>query len=227
MIHIPQEYTTTEKQTRECIGLMGLSLGKPLFNNKNAMTAYASFMNDNFSSSYLLIADIPKRHNIMALDQINEEEAYRRVKIASSNMKKFLEKVASPYPSIKICNWTDFTGKDYETNLSILQKAYAQDKRFGMACDESVKAFLELPQNKMKIHNSARTFEDILTRVARYRLEELAMLLAIPKRFDGLFCEIYPGKDELQEQLQRGEFKFCKDLVISQTRIFMEVYYEP
>jgi tRNA-dependent cyclodipeptide synthase len=226
MIRIPEEYNTTEKQTRGYIGLMGLSLGKFLFNNKEVMAAYASFMADQFSESYLLIADLPKRHNIMALDQVDEEEAYRRIKIASSDMKRFLEKVVMPYSNIKINTWTDCTNEAYENNLLILQKAYMQDKRFRATCDEGVKEFLNLPQNKMKIQDSARTLDDVLTQVARNRLEESAMLLAFPARFDGQVCEIYPGTNKLQEQLQRGEFKFCRDLTIIPTRMFMAAYYE-
>lgn len=64
-------------------------------------------------------------------------------------------------------------------------------------------------------------------------LEELAMLLALP-RWTRLgnneqfpVCEIYPGKSEVQEKLQRGEYESCRNLIVNPRYMFMEAHYEP
>ena len=54
------------------------------------------------------------------------------------------------------------------------------------------------------------------------------MLTAIPESFTLPVCEIYPGRNELQEDLQANKFWVLNGrLFVKPDRVFMEAYYEP
>ena len=55
----------------------------------------------------------------------------------------------------------------------------------------------------------------------------IALLISAPFSFPLPVCEIYPGRNEVHEQVQERKFNFCKNLHIKDDRVFMEAYYEP
>lgn len=223
MITIPKEYKEIERETRNNPGFMGLSVGKKIFENKKIMSQYAEFMNDHFSNSFFLIADLPKRYNLIAIEGINENSALRRVLMAGNNMERFLQKIVKPFSRVGIKRYSELQSKEYEDNLEVLRQAYENNPDFRSECDKAVFEFLSLPQNRRKILERKNLFKDSLRLATNYKIDELALLLAMPLKTNNL-CEIYPGKDNLHERVQNNEFDFCRALKMNPTRRFMEVY---
>jgi tRNA-dependent cyclodipeptide synthase len=223
---ILERYGKIREISEGVIGFMGLSLGKPLFSDKEVMQRYASFMSDHFSYSYFCIADTPKIHNIVAIDGVTEEEAMLRVSRAGESARKFLEKITAHYDNMSIVSWDEMSDHNYYSNLKILGQAYENHGNFRRDCDEYVLGFLNLPSNIKKIKARPVGLEMVLEQAHHYLMEELAMLLSFPARFEEAVCEIYPGRNEPQEKLQQGMYEFCSKLVFNKNRLFMEVYDE-
>ena len=225
-MRIPEVYGKVREQVKGNVAFMGLSLGKPLFSNKRIMSDYIDFLHENFDESYLLIADNPKRHNIVALEGISEEEALKRISETSRNMRVFLEKLASKYLDIHVINWDESIDENYDHNLSILTRKYHENQEFREECDEGVNEFLSIPSNKGKLEGIGSTLERGVEVASRYHLEELAMLLSLPVALGKKVCEVYPGVNKVQEKLQRDNYDFCSELRKNPNRLFMEVYHE-
>lgn len=221
---IPNRYLGVEKQSKGVVGLLGFSLGKSIFYDRKAMEQYAKYLGSQFSESYLLIADLPKRHNIMALEDISEERALERVIVASEDFRKFLDSIISSYPRIHILNWEEATDDNYNFNLSNLKKLYKEHNLFREDCNQRVNEFLSISANKRRLAVSGKTPEEVAHLASNYLLEELSMLLSLPIRLGEKVCEIYPGINEIQEKLQTGEY--YPNLLKNPERMFMEVYHE-
>jgi tRNA-dependent cyclodipeptide synthase len=208
------------------VAFMGLSLGKPQFNNKKIMEEYINFLTNNFNKSFLIIGDLPKRHNILALENVREEEALQRISKTSKNMRRFLEKLSSKYSNIQIIDWTDSSDLDYCHNLSILKREYNNNLEFQEECNNIVRKFISIPSNKDKLEVIGSNIKQGVKISSNYLLEELSMLLSLPLKLGVNVCEIYPGKNEVQEKLQNDEYNFCSELKKNPKRTFMEVYHE-
>ena len=223
MILVPDRYKEVFDKSKGYAGLMGLSVGKLAFSHPTLLRAYAAFMQDHFSESVFLIADHPKIHNIRALEGASWEEAERRVNIAGNDMQRSLEKVVSSFPSVRIARWTDFHDIVYTHNFQVILQEF--DGEFKRRVDTITMAFLELPANKAKWKSRASPPLEI---ARRYVLEELALLTAIPFAFKLPLCEIYPGRNEIQEDLQSKKFRGLNGrLLVKPDFVFMEAYYEP
>ena len=223
---IPQVYERVKEQVKGSVAFIGISLGKPLFYNKEVMEGYVDFLHENFAKAYLLIADTPKRHNIIALEGISEEEALQRITTTSEETKIFFEKLASKYSDVHIINWNDASDDNYKHNLNVLTRKYHESPEFREECDERVREFLSIPSNKQKLDEIGSTLEKGVGVASKYHLEELAMLLSFPVSLGERVCEIYPGRNEIQEKLQREEYDFSSELRKNPNRLFMEVYHE-
>ncbi len=222
MIKIPSKYKKIREKTKGSQGFMGLSVGKKLFGNKKVIREYAEFMSKHFSESYFLIADLPKKYNIMAIEGISEQSALTKVMRAGYCMRIFLERITEDFPNVYVKNYSELQDENYWENLKVLKKAYMQNKEFRDLCQKDVRKFLNLSRNKEKIE--CRNFERVLKIAVKYRIDELAILLSIPLGYEK-FCEICPEEDELHEKLQRKEFDFCSKLRINPKRMFMEAKY--
>jgi len=227
-IIVPEEYKPMIAQSSSAQGFMGLSAGKSLFTSSEAMKAYACFGHEKFRSFTFLIADLPKRYNLMALEGIDEVRATYRTAIIGLDMRRLLKKITGNYKNVTVRNWIDFSdNEDYQKNLALLNNAYQSDNGFSFECNSIVWGFLSLPKNLERSQRLGNSLEDRVKICKSYVLDEFAMLLAVPKILGEDVCEIYPGKNDLQEKLQRGEFSFCDELIINPQRKFMEAYYEP
>ena len=236
MIRVPERYKglleahpefKRYKDYKYYAGLMALSIGKKDFSDLTAMQEYATFMKDHFVHSVLLIADLPKIHNIMALEGVSWNEAERRAKIAGDDMQRSLEKIVRSFPSVKVSRWADFQDIYYDFHRQAMVQEYAfnADPVFKNGVDALTMEFLELPANKAKWKDPNTPPLDI---AKRYVLDELAMLTAIPHSFELPLCEIYPGRNELQEAIQANQIQcLAQRLSVKPDRVFMEVYYEP
>ena len=223
MIRIPDRYKEVLEKSKGYAGLMALSIGKKEFSDLAAMHAYSTFMFNHFAYSVLLIADRPKIHNIMALEGVSWKEAERRALIAGDDMQRSLEKLVRNLPSVKVSRWADFQDTWYDYNRQVILQEFSGE--FKRRVDALTMEFLELPANKAKWQDPHTPPLDI---ARRYVLDELCMLTAIPESFTLPVCEIYPGRNELQEDLQAN--KFCGlngRLMVKPDRVFMEAYYEP
>ena len=203
---------------------MGLSLGKKLFYDKKFIKSFASFLNDNFDESFLLIADLPKKYNLIAIDGLSESEAQNKIIIASREMRIFLERTLKEFDNVKVKSYCELQDENYLHNLNLLKEAYKQNKEFREQIRKDVEDFIRLPINKEKILKRGFSIEEAIDISLNYRLDELAILLSIPCRFNGIY-EFYPGHDLLHEDLQNGKYPFCKDLKTNANRDFLEVQY--
>ena len=138
-------------QTKDSFAFMGLSLGKQLFENKNVMYFYSKFLSENFSEAFFLIADLPKKYNIMAIEGVSEEEALERIRNTSQKYKIFLERMTESFPNISIKHYADLQDENYFHNIEILREAYLKDLKFRHQVRRDVADFLCLPNNKRKI----------------------------------------------------------------------------
>jgi len=214
-------YKSFSAKKKKYAGIMGLSIGKKEFMDKEIMEDYTKFMQDYFIHSVLIVADFPKKYNIMALEGVSEKAAEERSRIGGDNMRNMLEKITRDYPLVKVARWKDFMTKEYRNNLRVIHSGYEYHSGFQEGVRNLVEEFLHSSQNlaRPRVLNPSR---DMLK---DYVLDELAFLLAAPLSFSLPICEIYPGKNRLQEDLQSGAFPFCKDLKISESRIFMDANY--
>ena len=222
MIKIPEKYREILAEAKDGLGFMGLSVGKKIFEDKKIMRGYSRFLADTFAKSFFLVADLPKRYNIMAIENISEQEALTRVMKAGYNLRVFLEKITRDMPNVNVKNYSELQSPAYYENLRILEKAYKLNVQFKMECDADVRNFLSIDRNKEKLNG--RNFEKALETAVKYRIDELAILLAIPCGCNKI-CEVYPGKDALHEKLRKGKFDFCSELNIGNNRNFIGAYY--
>ena len=125
-IMVPERYRTIRNNSKNYVALMGLSVGKQGFENHDAMVSYCDFMQNNFLYGLFVIADLPKKYNIMALDGDSEKRAEERTRIAGDNMRNALERITRDYPLIKVARWKDFMNPSYRYNLEVLKKAYVK-----------------------------------------------------------------------------------------------------
>ncbi len=137
-IIVPERYRTIQNNSKNYVALMGLSVGKQDFENHNAMASYCDFMQSNFLYGLFVIADFPKKYNIMALDGSSEKRAEERTRIAGDNMRNALERITRDYPLVKVTRWRDFMTSSYEQNLKILREAYSNDPDFQEKCNYKV-----------------------------------------------------------------------------------------
>ena len=224
MIQISNKYEKEKKESKGSSGFLGISVGKKLFNNKNVIESYAKFASEHFSDFFFLIADLPKRFNIMALENIGEEDALKKVESAGKDTEVFISKIVNEYPNLSVIRWNEFCDSDYEYNLRVLYDAYEKDIEFRKAIENDVLEFLSIPGNQEKLRENKIGIKKALTKSVNYRIDELAILLAIPCKYESI-CEIYPGIDQLHERLQNKEFEFCEKLKLNPKRIFMEAYH--
>jgi len=187
------------------------------------MASYCDFMQNNFLYGLFVIADFPKKYNIMAIDGDSEKKAEERARIAGDNMRNALERITRDYPLVKVSMWRNHMDDKYIRNIKVLQEGYAADNGFRFSANELVNKFLSLPSNRVKW----KTSEPPTDIAKNYLLDELAGLLSIPCSIQLPVCEIYPGRNEVHERVQNREFPFCRDLQIKDDRVFMEAYYEP
>jgi tRNA-dependent cyclodipeptide synthase len=223
-VKVPDMYRSIQKKSRNYVGLMGLSIGKQDFENTLAMDSYCDFMQENFLYGLFVIGDFPKKYNIMALDGDSEKRAEERTRIAGDNMRNVLERITRNYPLVKVTRWRNFMTPSYEHNLGVLRKAYTRDAGFQESVNDLVRGFLHSPANLIKLRADDRTQVAL---AKEYLLDELALLVAAPFSIPSPVCEIYPGRNEVHEQIQARQFSFCKDLHIKDNRVFMEAHYEP
>lgn len=222
-IKIPERYSKILANSKCYVGLMGISIGKIDFMNPQIMMEYSRFMQEKFQFSLLIIGDLPKKYNIMALEGVSEKKAEEKTRAAGNDMLGMLEKITANFPLVKVSRWRNHMGERYARNLKILQESYANNDKFRASSNDLVNDFLSLPLNRVKW----KTSEPPTNIAKNYLLDELAGLLSIPFIFELPVCEIYPGRSEVHERVQNREFPFCKDLHIRDDRVFMEAYYEP
>lgn len=224
-MHIPEKYNQFINGSKNYTGLMGISAGKPAFSNRKIMKRYIDFMQEQFLESYFLIADSPKRHNIMGMEGVSEEEAMRRADITGYDTLRFMERLVIGSTGIKIKRWRDFSNHQfYTSNLDILNRSYSENNSFKEECNQLVLAFLS-NQNNNPNFNASISREEKVSKCSKYLLEELAMLLALPAILERPLCEIYPGTNKVQEKLQQRQFPFANNLHMRDDRRFVEVYY--
>src|SRR3989344_38874 len=121
-IKVPDMYEDILNNSKNYVGLMGLSVGKQEFTNLDIMREYAQFMQNRFLYGIFLIGDYPKKYNIMALEGVSEKKAEERTRIAGDNMRNALEKITRDYPLVKVTRWRNFMTPSYEHNLEILKR---------------------------------------------------------------------------------------------------------
>lgn len=229
-IKVPENYHFLLSQAQGTHGYMGLSAGKSLFMNREVMEAYTYFGCHHFKSFTFIIADLPKRFNLMALEGINEVTATYRSAVLGLDMERFMKKITDSYSRVNVTRWIDHvTDPNYLHNLDVLSQAYSSDDQFSFECNEFVWSFLSTPSNIDRARTSGNTIDQRVSLCKNYLLDELAMLIALPSTWQStnVMYEIYPGRNNLQEKLGRNEFSFCKDLHLNPNRKFMEAYYEP
>jgi len=226
---VPDKYQFALAETSASKAFMGISAGKPLFTNSDAMRAYARFGHETFKSFTFVIFDLPKRHNLMALEGIDEVRAIYRAAIMGIDTDRLLRKAQGNYKNVTVSRYIDFSNEpQYSHNLEVLKNAYKTDGQFSFACNEFVLSFLSLPANIERAKIAGNTLEERIRICKNYALEELAMLLALPLILNGngSVYEIYPGENnKLQERLENKEFSFCHELLLSPNKQFMEAYY--
>ena len=245
-IVVPKEYDAIKESSKGIAGFMGLSMGKKEFHNRKVIESYASFMNEHFSKAFFFISDFPKVHNIHAIEDIFGDKAFRRANIQSIELAHFVTSVINQFPNIEVYPFSNIRYEldAYRNNLSSLHGEYFLQKKgsimmnrsFYEDCQKVVKEFLTLPTNLAKIQaNQRNSLEQAMYYAVPGYLEELAMLLALP-RWNRLgnneqfpVCEIYPGKSEVQMKLQGGWYPLSDfhHLLINPKYTFMEAYYEP
>ena len=224
-IIVPERYGEILANSKNYVGLMGLSVGKADFENPQTMTEYARFMQERFAYSLMVVADVPKRHNIMALEGVSEVKAEQRARVAGDDMRNAIEKITRDYPNVKVARWRHFAEEKYSHNLEVLQEAYRSDGEFMDECNCVVWKFLSQSMGNPRT-NPNISVADRVANAKNYLLEELALLVAIPFAFQLPVCEIYPGRNEIHERIQNREFEFCGDLNIRDDKVFMEAYYK-
>jgi len=160
----------------------------------------------------------------MALENVEEEDALKKVESAGKDTETFINKLVKKYPNIRVVRYNELCDSDYKHNLIVLYDAYEKDIEFRKAIEKDVLEFLSIQGNQEKLRENSIDIKKALTKSVSYRIDELAILLAIPCKYDAI-CEIYPGLDELHEKLQNREFGFCEKLKLNPKRIFMEVYH--
>ncbi|MDP1694543.1 MAG: tRNA-dependent cyclodipeptide synthase [Candidatus Woesearchaeota archaeon] len=223
-LNIPEQYwkPLARATAHGYAGLFGISIGKKEFCDLDIMKEYMQFMDQTFRFSTILIADIPKRHTIMALEGIQEPVALRRALTAGNDIEHALERISRPFPHVKVARWSVFSQYlSYSDNLKIIQRSYVADTSFRKGVDSMVKAFLNIPNNKKKWQEIS---DDPPVALAKeYVLEELAMLTSFSASHNPV-CEIYPGLNGLQELLHAGQYSFSYLLNMGKDRISAEVY---
>ena len=223
-IRVPEMYVKELAKSQDYVGLIGLSVGKAEFMNPVIMERYAQFMQDHFAYSVMIIADFPKKYNIMALRGVTEDVAEKRTEMAGNELRTNLERVTRDFPTVKVARWRQFMTPDYEHNLRVMRGAYLQESEFRNSCDGLVMDFLNIPENKARWSSQANPPLEV---AKEYVLDELALFLSVPLSFRLPICEIYPGRNEVHERVQNRDFAFCRDLRLREDRLFMEAYYEP
>ena len=155
--------------------------------------------------------------------------------------------ILGSFPNIEVLQFSSIRYEldAYRGNLSNLNNQYffqkqgsvMVDQSFYKDCEKAIRGFLTIPTNLAKIKaNPYNSLEQAIYHAFPGYLEELAMLLTLP-RWRRLgnneqypVCEIYPGKSEVQDKLQRGAYnlyELCKYLIINPKYMYMEAYYEP
>ena len=200
-IRVPERYKEILRNSKNYVGLMGLSVGKTDFEDKETMITYCDFIQQHFLYGVFLIGDYPKKYNIMALERVSEKYAEKRARIAGENMRNFLEKVTRDYPFIKVARWQNFMNGLYRDNLKVLEQGYNSNSPFHQECNNLVYEFLNNPSNLTKWEG--RYPHPILV-AKNYLLDELALLVSAPFSFSLPVCEIYPYRNEVHEDLQEG-----------------------
>jgi len=223
-IRVPERYERELAASQDYVGLMGVSVGKADFMNPAIMEQYARFMQEHFVHSVIVIADFPKKYNIMALQGVSEDTAQKRAEMAGNELRTNLERVTRDFPTVKVARWRHFMNPDYAHNLRVMREGYSQDREFRQSCDELVMDFLNIPENRARWTERTNPPLDV---AKEYVLDELALLIAIPRYFRLATCEIYPGRNEVHEKLQNKKFAFCDDIRLRGDRKFMEAHHEP
>ena len=225
-IIVPEKYRPLLECSRSKACLMGISVGKKDFMDKDIMKEYAEFISNNFLYGVFLVGDFPKRWNIMALEGLGEHKSRKRALKAGDELYRFLEKITLDMPNIKPMRWRSFESEEYSHNLETLLSAYQSNSQFRNSSNERVLEFLQTPSNLEKIQEQV-TLSIALDLSKNYYLEEMALLLSVPFKFNHPLVEIYPQTNVVQESLQGRAYDFCKDLALSDNRSFIEVHYAP
>ena len=150
MIKVPERYDAVLRNSKNYVGLMGISVGKSDFEDREIMKSYCDFMQEQFLYGVFIIADYPKKYNIMALENVPEKRAEERTRIAGNNMRNALEKITRDFPLIKVSRWKCFMNQRYRDNLEVLERAYASDLTFQESCNDIVLDFLNCNSNVNK-----------------------------------------------------------------------------
>ncbi len=180
-----------------CTGLMGLSVGKLLFQDKVAMRDYAQFLGSSFAQGIFLIADLPKRYNIMAIDEVSKETAQRRALLQGDNQQRMLQKLIQSIPNVTVTRWSDFQTPSYRDNLSVLRAEYAKQVAFRESVDDYVASFMRAHEGKIAGRRAAA-----LAVAKEYVLDELALLTSLTTQFRLPVCQIYPQNSFVEDVLR-------------------------
>lgn len=195
-------------------GMLGISLGKQYFISKENMEFYFNFLDEYFEQGHMLIADMPKIHNLRAILGMNQVSAEKRVKREIKDYLKFLSRIRKGR-NVQLHTWKDLTDGNYQHNLSVMYEAYANDQTFCQDVDAVVGNFLKTA--------GTEDVERALSHSKDYLLEELAMLCSVQLKFHPL-VEIYPGESIVQELVQIDSYEFSEEIRKSPDRKFFEVY---
>jgi tRNA-dependent cyclodipeptide synthase len=225
MIVIPPQYKQIVKETKGTIGWMGLSVGKKQFERTDVMKEYIEFMDKQFSESYFIIADWPKKYNYMAINNTKEEHAEKKSLEQGEKLKTFLTKLTSNLPNTHILTWLETRDEHYEHISEIIDEGYEEDHTFKKDCKTEVSTFLSLENNLKKILKHS-TVEEAYNTSKNYFLEELKLILSFHQQFGNGATEIYPGRNSVQEHIREGKYSFCKHLELTKFSFF-EAHYKP
>lgn len=198
----------------------GLSTGKRLFYDKSYMDRIVLYMRKNAPVSYFIVADKPKRHNLMAIEGYSQQDALRKALGQGDDLERFIAK----YHTVPILRWSHIEQlRVYQHNLQVLQSAWCSNSTFRQDCQKLVLEFLQLPANLQKIHNSGIHLSKAVEIASQYVVEELALLTGFPVTVGGKVLEIYPGRHDIQESINEKRYGFEHQLYLNAHRWFEDI----
>lgn len=183
--------------------IIGISLGNSYF-NELTVKDLVLFCKDNFSSTVILINDVPAIHNYLAL-AFDRKKAFKKARLAGNRLRNMLNRVLIDLNinDVKILDWDKdiLSTSTFESSYSYLLSLYFKKGSFFDCVRQTTLNVLKSKFSDGVV--SSRALDEAI----HYLLKELAFLESSPNILDSKSASyIYHTSWPIYEKLLVGFF---------------------
>ncbi len=177
---------------------LGISIDNQRYREKDSIVSILGWISKNFRDCQLLIGDYLHRHNLLDLNNQNEDTSIEYVTLKANLIRENIQKVKQKNKLSSVggfLNWEAFHKDSFFTNLhKQFREIYYTNGVFHDAIKKDVERYLQFIEKKNKDYHRQTLLSDqtiLRERSTAYLIEEMAGFAYLSQK--GMKINIYAG----------------------------------